>query len=165
MTEYHEPPAPRRFRRPLVIRVLAVCVAAAAAVTAVLLITSGRDAREVADDFVEALADGDADDYASLLCPGDEDPAIPPILSKEELTVSLRGLRHYPGENRPDGQVEHYRATVAVAETDTELVLLISDEDGSWCLGNAFVCPEVVEDEYASPAATFCTGRPDRIET
>jgi hypothetical protein len=147
--------------------VLAVCVAAVAASTAVLLMPADRDARAVADDFVEVLADGDSEDYASLLCPGDEDPAaaIPPILSKKELTVSLRGLRHYPGENRPDGQVEHYRATVAVEETDSELVLLINEEDGSWCLGNAFVCPEVIEDKYASPAATFCTGRPDRIET
>jgi hypothetical protein len=146
--------------------VLAVCVVAVVSITAVLLTPSDRDAREVADDVVEALADGDTEDYASLLCPGDDDPAaaIPPILSKKELTVSLRGLRHYPGENRPDGQVGHYRATVAVEETDTELVLLIDEEDGSWCLLQAFVCPEVIEDEYASPAAVFCSDRPHRIE-
>lgn len=39
------------------------------------------------------------------------------------------------GENRPGGQVEHCRATVAVKETNTELLLPINDDGGSWCPG------------------------------
>lgn len=53
---------------------------------------------------------------------------------------------------------------VAVEETDGELVLLIDEGDSSWCLLRAFVCPEVIEDKYVSPAAIFCCDRPDRIE-
>ena len=166
MTEPVEPlPESRRSRRPLVLGVAAACVVAAT--TAVLLITSERDAREVADGVVAALGEGDPEDYESLLCASvADDPAaaLPPVLSKKPLTVTLRGLQYHPGENRPDGQIEHYRATVAAPDADIKVLLTIGEEDGSWCLLHARACPETIE-HPSSSAAIVCRGWPERIET
>ncbi|MCC8242788.1 hypothetical protein [Saccharothrix luteola] len=138
-----------------------------------LLDWSDRTAREVADGVVEALRDGDSEAYASLLCTDiRDDPvrAIPPVISKNTLTVTLRGLKYYPGENRSDGksgQKRHYRATVAVETTNTDLLLMINEQAGSWCLLRAHVCPTdgTVDTNTNSGyiQAMTCSGRPYEI--
>ncbi len=140
---------------------MAAGIAACALTAALLVLTDGPDdAREVADEVVAALSEGDSDAYTSLRCAGAPDPVpgMPPVLAKKTLTVTLEGLRYYPGEGRPNGQIEHYRATAAVRDPDIDVVLLIKEEDGSWCLSLALACPDAVGDPPA--VHPYCRDKP-----